>query len=186
MHETLEGLMANNDFPIPPLVRPVAEAFQKFAAQHEIIPLQIESQIVSHKHGYAGTIDVLAEVDGVVGVLDIKTSKAIYRDYGIQTAAYVAALHEDPLIPPLMRWILRADQSRPCVNGCGSSMRDKGGTSTMKESRYGIGCAHAWGPMTGEIELKELGSFEKDMTAFLAAKTLWEWEHDYWLSKIIN
>jgi len=40
--------------------------------------------------------------------------------------------------------------------------------------------------MTGDIELRELPGQDKDIQAFLAAKTLWEWENDYLLSKINN
>lgn len=182
VHETIEAILANQPLPTPPLIAPVVEAFRVFAAQHEIIPHQIESKIISKKHGYAGTIDVLAEVDGKLGVLDIKTSYAIWRDYGIQTAAYVEALQEDKAMPSLTRWILRLDQFKKCVNGCGATMREKGGTAKIRNSYKR--CNHAWGAMTGDVELKELGGLENDTTAFLAAKKLWEWENDEWIKQM--
>lgn len=186
VHEVIEGILAGADSPIPDAVMPVVAAFQNFRNQHEIIPREIESKIISRTHGYAGTIDVLAEVDGRIGVLDIKTSKAIYRDYGIQTAAYVAALHERSSMPELTRWILRLDQSRPCLKSCGARMREKGGTETVGNGSNWKAkmCTHVWGDAKGEVELKELPNQHRDLSAFLAAKTLWEWEHDSWLRQV--
>lgn len=186
VHEVIEALISGHAIAIPDSVVPVVAAFHDFRNQHDIIPHQIETKIISRRHGYAGTIDVLAEVDGRLGVLDIKTSQAIYRDYGIQTAAYVEALQENETMPPLARWILRIDQNRTCLKGCGSKMREKGGTVKVRNGmiRGSSACEHVWSEPTGEVELKELGNLRHDVKAFLAAKTLWEWEHDYWLSKI--
>ncbi len=187
VHETIEAILANQPVAIPPLIKPVVQAYKDFASTHEIIPHQIETRILSKKHGYAGTIDVLAEVDGKLGVLDIKTSYAIYRDYGIQTAAYVEALHEDKTIPPLTRWILRLDQHRLCLRGCGATLREKGGNSKSRNgsNRRAYSCSHEWGEMVGDVELRELSGLDGDVKAFLAAKTLWEWEHEQWVRQIL-
>lgn len=186
IHEVIEALMADKPITIPDVVRPVVTAFHDFRNQHDIVPHQIEQKILSKKHGYAGTIDVLAEVDGRLGVLDIKTSYAIYRDYGIQTAAYVEALHETPSMPRLARWILRLDQARTCLKGCGAKMREKGGTIKVRNgmNRRAYSCDHTWGELVGEVELRELQNLEHDTQAFLAAKTLWEWENHDYISKI--
>ncbi|MEK7616018.1 MAG: hypothetical protein AAB420_02310 [Patescibacteria group bacterium] len=183
VHELAEGILAGQSPVIPDSYAALMDAFHVFLQQHDIVPRSIERKIISHKHGYAGTIDVLAEVDGKIGVLDIKTSQAIYRDYGIQTAAYVEALHEEENMPSLTRWILRLDQARLCMNGCGARMRDKGGTEKIKNG-YGYkarSCSHVWGASVGDVELKELPDLAHDTQAFLASKTLWEWEHHDWL-----
>lgn len=184
LHETVEAILAGQSPTIPELIRPAVEKFLEFQNKNEIVAQQIESRIASKKHCYAGTIDVLAELNGKLGVLDIKTSVAIYRDYNLQAAAYVEALHETPTMPTLARWILRIDQSRLCLRGCGASMREKGGTNKIRRGR--ATCPHEWGEMTGDVELKELHGLEHDTRAFLAAKHLWEWENDYLLSKIRN
>ncbi len=183
LHETVEAFLKGEEPEIPESIRPVVEAFLDFKKQNEIIPHKIEERIISKKHHYAGTMDCLAELNGQLGVLDIKTSYAIYRDYGIQTSAYVEALEEDASMPPLKRWILRLDQARLCIRGCGSKMREKGGNVKIRGFR-GKTCPHIWGDMFGEIELKELPDQAKDIQAFLAAKVLWEWENEYWLKKI--
>lgn len=182
LHETVEAILAGQSPTIPDLVRPAVEKFLEFQSKNDIVAQQIESRIASKKHRYAGTIDVLAELNGKLGVLDIKTSYAIYRDYNLQAAAYVEALHETPTMPSLARWILRIDQSRLCLRGCGATMRQKGGTDKIRRGR--TTCPHEWGELTGDLELKELHGLENDTKAFLAAKHLWEWEHDYLLSKI--
>jgi len=187
LHETVEAILKGENPPIPDSVAPAVSAFSDFKKQNDIIPYQIETRIVSKKHHYAGTLDCLAELNGELGVLDIKTSQAIYRDYGIQTSAYVEALKEKPSMPPLKRWILRLDQARYCIRGCGAKMREKGGNIKIRlasNSGRPNACPHVWGELIGEVELRELPDTEKDIRAFLACKNLWVWEHDYWLSQI--
>ena len=46
------------------------------------------------KYSYAGTVDAVANVNGVVCVLDFKTSKKIYKPYHLQVAAYQLALRK--------------------------------------------------------------------------------------------
>jgi hypothetical protein len=90
-------------------------------------------------------------------------------------------------MPPLKRWILRLDQARYCIRGCGAKMREKGGNIKIRTaSNQPNSCSHVWGEIIGEVELRELPNLEKDLRAFLAAKDLWEWEYDYWLSQIKN
>jgi hypothetical protein len=176
VHSTIETILSGKSVEIPESIRPSVEAFLEFRRHHDVTPLKVEEQIVSREHGYAGTIDILAEVDGVVGVLDIKTGKSIYRDYGLQTAAYIQALREDKDIPPPQTsWILRLDQARPCTV-CGATLRTKGGNFRVKGN--GVkGCLHSWGPMQGIFEFQEVQGYEQNIQAFLAAKRLWEWEH---------
>jgi genome maintenance exonuclease 1 len=187
IHETIEAILKGEAPEIPNAVKPVVLAFLDFRKQNEIVPHQIETRVVSKKHHYAGTLDCLAELNGQLGVLDIKTSQAIYRDYGIQTSAYVEALKETPSMPPLKRWILRLDQARYCIRGCGAKMREKGGNIKIRlasNSGQSNACPHVWGDLLGEVELRELPDIEKDVRAFLACKDLWTWENDYWLSQI--
>lgn len=176
VHETIEAIVRGNTPDINPLVQPSVEAFLEFRRHHDIEPLKIEERIVSRLHRYAGTIDLLARVDGVIGVLDIKTGKSIYRDYGIQTAAYINAIREDTGSPvPETSWILRLDQARVCEM-CGATLRTKGGNFRVKGN--GVkGCLHKWGSMQGIFDFQEVSDYEHNLRAFLAAKQLWEWEH---------
>ncbi len=181
VHTTVEAILKKEPVAIPDSIRPAIAAFMEFYNQHTVVPLKIEERVVSKKHGYAGTIDVLAEVNGQLGVLDIKTSKAIYRDHHLQTAAYVEAFREDPQLPELTSWILRIDQSRTCTL-CNAVMREKGGNQKISGNKNS--CLHNWGDTLGEYEFKPIENFDSNIKAFLAAKTLWEWEHEQWLRRI--
>ena len=187
IHAVIENIMEGKDIAVPSSVAAIVDSYKHFAQDTKIVPHKVETRIKSAKHGYAGTIDVLAEIDGKLGVLDIKTSSAIYRDYGIQTAAYVEALNEDLNMPELTRWVLRLDQTRACLGGCGARLRSRAGVDSIKN---GFGraktCAHSWGPLTGDVELRELDNLQNDTKAFLAAKSLWEWQNDPWLCKIVQ
>lgn len=182
IHETIEAILQNKPVTIPPSIQPSVDAFTEFLKKHSVTPLKVEERIISKKHRYAGTIDILAEVDGVTGVLDIKTSRAVYRDYGMQTAAYIEALAEDTSLPPLTSWVLRIDQKRECMQ-CGAEMREKGGVQKVKRDFYP--CVHHWSEPKGEYEFKEMDGYDHNIKAFLAAKTLWEWEHHNHLVKLL-
>lgn len=54
-----------------------------------------ERPILSKKHGYAGTLDFTAGIEGKTILGDFKTSKAIYPEYFMETAARVRALEEE-------------------------------------------------------------------------------------------
>lgn len=182
VHVTVESILKGMPMEVDEGIRPSVDAFLEFRRHHEVRPLLIEERLVSHKHGYAGTIDVMAEVDGVVGVLDIKTSKAVYRDYGLQTAAYQQALLERTDVPPpATSWILRLDQAQTC-RICGASMRNKGGNTRVTGGKWR--CHHDWSAMTGQFEFTEISGFEHNLKGFLAAKSLWEWEHRSYLSRL--
>lgn len=185
VHNTVESILKKEAITIPSLIQPSVDALMEFLRNNDVNPLKIEERIVSTKHRYAGTIDVLAEVNGRVGVLDIKTSRSIYRDYGMQTAAYVEALSEDKNLPPLTSWILRLYQSKNCLL-CGATLHEKGGNHKIRDHYTADrrNCPHQWSEMQGEYEFIEIPDFDHNIKAFLAAKELWEWEHRDFLQKI--
>ena len=69
-------------------------AWQDWAQAVHLKPLFIEQTVFSKTHGYAGTMDLLAEVEGVVTLVDFKTGKAVYAEAHLQNVAYQAALIE--------------------------------------------------------------------------------------------
>jgi len=184
VHEAVEAIARGEHPVISEQARPSVDAYLEFARNNDIEPLLVEERIVSCQHRYAGTIDMLAKVNGVVGILDIKTGKRIYRDYGLQTAAYMNALREDNHHPvPVTSWVLRLDQCRVC-EFCGVSLRTKGGQ--FRVSAGGKGCTHRWGQMQGQFEFQEMQDTELNLRAFLASKSLWEWEHHEFLKHLVT
>ncbi len=186
LHETVEALMVGKPVEIPQLIAPAVHAFLKFAEERgiQVDKDYVEKRLVNYEERYAGTLDAIGMIDGRVGILDIKTSQAVYRDYALQTSAYFAAM-KDRVQGLETRWILRIDQDQVCLK-CQSTRRIKGGTEKIRLSRNPKAktCQHEWGPMEGRVELQEFPYWREDFQAFLGAKKLWEWENDYWLKKI--
>ncbi len=191
IHETFEKILVGENPPVDPSIAPAIKAAVTFLKTNhiQVDPAFVEKRIMHPEHKYAGTIDTVALIGGSFGVLDIKTSLSIYRDYNLQTSAYVAALKEQ--LPKLQtRWIMRIDQGRTCTQ-CASTMRSKGGRDKIRapypKPPKWKPCAdddHAWSEITGSVELKEFPYWHNDFQAFLGAKKLWEWEHEYWLKRI--
>lgn len=71
------------------------DAGLRFVDEHRIRVIQAESPRWSPTHGYVGTGDLIAEVDGKNSVLDWKTGKRIYPEYFLQTASYQKAYEEE-------------------------------------------------------------------------------------------
>ncbi|MEK7478328.1 MAG: hypothetical protein AAB626_00190 [Patescibacteria group bacterium] len=186
IHEVVEKIMVGDSVEIPENIKPAVDAFIDFFEKTNIHVEKdmVEKRIFHPTHKYAGTIDALALIDGKFGVLDIKTSQSIYRDYNLQTSAYIEALLGE--IPSLeTRWILRIDQTKKCLR-CGASLRPKGGREKIKKGikPMCINDDHEWSALTGVTEIQEFPFWKSDFAAFLGAKKLWEWENDYWLRKV--
>lgn len=189
IHTAVEQILKGQTPEVDENAKPAIDAFRDFLQFHSLSvdPLGIEKRIWSPKHKFAGTIDVLGEVNGIYGILDVKTSSGIFRDYNLQTAAYMGALEEEDSWETLpkrdiqTRWILRLDQQQICLE-CGAKKRTKGGREKIKSQSQT--CEHKWSEVRGEWELKQLDGFQNDYEAFLAAKRLWEWENEYWLKQV--
>lgn len=86
------------------------EAFHKWFDSHHVKIMASERRVFSKEYYYAGTCDFVAEIDGILGVGDIKTSSGIYPEMRLQTAAYQNALQEEKNIDFPIRWIVRFDK----------------------------------------------------------------------------
>ena len=96
IHETAQAIMLGKNPPVAPAIAPAIKAFVAFLNKttSESTKEFVEKRVMDDEYRYAGTIDALALIDGKLGVLDIKTSQAVYRDYNLQTSAYVKALRK--------------------------------------------------------------------------------------------
>jgi hypothetical protein len=187
IHEAVEGFLLGKTPEIPELVKPAVASFLEFFEKNniQVTPDLVERRIVNYDHRYAGTVDAIALIGGKLGVLDIKTSQAIYRDYNLQTSAYVDALKNE-FANLQTRWILKIDQIQTCAK-CGSRRRVKGGREKIKldwKNRLSKNCVHEWSELRGDIELQEFPYWQDDFQGFLAAKRLWEWENEAWLKRV--
>lgn len=64
----------------------------------EIKPKVLGREFVVWGDGYAGTVDLLCEINGEKFIVDFKTSKSISDEHKIQVSAYKHALDTDPSI----------------------------------------------------------------------------------------
>jgi hypothetical protein len=85
----------------PADVKRARQAFRKFidwSKGKQIEPILLEEPLVSELHRFGGTIDVYAKVDGVLTLIDLKTSKAIYDEHKAQVTAYARLLQENEYV----------------------------------------------------------------------------------------
>jgi hypothetical protein len=75
-------------------------AFEDWAKSVRLKPVLCERVVWSKVYGFAGTLDLLARVNGVMTEVSIKTGKGVYAEAHLQSAAYVTALSELGYLPP--------------------------------------------------------------------------------------
>lgn len=75
------------------------KAFMAWTKEHEITWHDSEVVVGSREHKFAGTMDALATIDGELTLVDFKTSKDIYPENFLQTAAYQICLEEQGVVP---------------------------------------------------------------------------------------
>jgi genome maintenance exonuclease 1 len=83
------------------------QAFKAWAVSVSLKPILIERIVYSKAHRYAGTLDLLARVNGVLTMIDFKCSRAVYQEAHLQAAAYIAALADMGYREPARALIVR-------------------------------------------------------------------------------
>lgn len=68
--------------------------FHEFWTTYKPKLIDTETFVYSDKYQYAGTADLVVEMDGEIWLLDIKTSTSLHRSYDLQLASYAKALGE--------------------------------------------------------------------------------------------
>ncbi len=75
-------------------------AYEDWSRSVHLKPLLVERVVYSTIHGFAGTMDLLARVQGVITNIDFKSGKAVYGEALLQSSAYQTALAEMGYLPP--------------------------------------------------------------------------------------
>jgi hypothetical protein len=75
------------------------KSFSSWLVGKKINPIWNEIQLVSEKFNFGGTLDMLAEINGKLTILDFKTGNAIYDEYAIQLGGYKILLKEQGYEP---------------------------------------------------------------------------------------
>ncbi|MBU1015146.1 PD-(D/E)XK nuclease family protein [Patescibacteria group bacterium] len=184
VHEAVRTALIGKEARVEEYIAPAIAAFRAWTSSNnlKVAAEEMELKVWDEEAKYAGTVDLVGEIGGRRGIIDVKTALEMHKEYSLQTAAYLAAYNKNFSKQGETRWILRIDQYEECL-GCGASRRQKGGKPVIR----GEGpCSHRWGEAKGAVELMELEGHEEDLKAFFAAKELWEWQHREWLRNIPN
>ncbi len=102
VHNLAERLVRGEEIDVPDELAGYVESYVRFLDEFDVRPVLIEAVVVSHKHGYAGTLDLVAElVDRddpepdpalkrrEMWLLDVKTNKSgIFGETALQLAGY--------------------------------------------------------------------------------------------------
>jgi PD-(D/E)XK nuclease superfamily len=99
LHAAIEGILRHENPVIAVEDQAAVEGARAWlnqqALEHGLRPLEVESYVLHPTLGYAGTVDLIAEIDGETWLLDWKTGKSVagrdgqvYRDHRLQLAAY--------------------------------------------------------------------------------------------------
>jgi hypothetical protein len=91
-------------------------AWEDWKKSVHLKPIAIEQVVWSDAHGYAGTLDLLAEVNGELSVLDWKTGKAVYAESHLQNAAYRHAIREMGHGDPVRGLVIRLPKTETDPN----------------------------------------------------------------------
>lgn len=100
---------------LDPQLVPYFHHWRGFLATSGFKPLASELRVASRRYGYAGTLDLLGELNGGLALVDAKRVVRVMRSTGPQTAGYEVALREwrPDLVPAGARITRYALQLQP-------------------------------------------------------------------------
>ena len=153
IHQVLEFILRRaTNVPVEPADANAVAGARLWLNEHKVKPLEVEAFLINETLEFGGTCDLIAEIDGVVWLLDWKTGGSVtqpdgtvYDEMRLQLAAYA---HAEFIARP-------GDPERHPVPGI---------------ERYGI--LHV---TDGGTRLYEAEVTEEDWIAFRACLRLWQW-----------
>jgi hypothetical protein len=91
VHRLVEQLDQGAEPEVTAEEAPFVAAYRRFLAAYRPRFMAVEEMVCSLRHGYGGTLDALAVIDGRTWLLDVKTGSGLYAETALQLAAYGAA-----------------------------------------------------------------------------------------------
>jgi hypothetical protein len=96
VHTLAEKLVLGKEVDVPDELAGHVESYVRFLDEWDVQPVLTEFVVVSHRHGYAGTGDLIADLvdptrpgERVRWLLDVKTSRSgVYGETALQLAGY--------------------------------------------------------------------------------------------------
>lgn len=148
---------ASPELPFSPAIKAACEAFLSWESSNHVVWLESERRIASKQHGFAGTMDFEAIFNGDRVIGDIKTSKGIWPEYWLQTAAYQIGREEE-----------RRETDGHYAEDLGNRTR----MSSQYDKRIILRLGKNPDAYGVEFEVQERRDFETDCQLFLAALQL--------------
>ncbi len=96
VHHWIEKFTTGDQQPVPDDDKAcnAIEAFLFWWGTNRVEVRHTEQMLFSKEHWFAGTVDLIATIDGVPSIADYKSSSNIYPEMGLQLAAYALAWRE--------------------------------------------------------------------------------------------
>lgn len=91
VHALGEQVIRGEQVEVPAQLASYVMPYVDLADELGIEPINTEVMLANRTLWYSGTADLFATIDGEVWCLDLKTSKGVHGDYGLQLAAYAKA-----------------------------------------------------------------------------------------------
>ncbi|TAL40866.1 MAG: hypothetical protein EPN91_12105, partial [Salinibacterium sp.] len=91
VHIIAERIAREQDVDVDALALPYVNGYRRFLDDFEPRFVELEFMVASLRHKYGGTGDAIAEIDGHMWLLDIKTGSGTYGETALQLAAYANA-----------------------------------------------------------------------------------------------
>lgn len=91
VHAIAELLVHGQAVEVPERIAAHVDNYVRFLNDWEPEPVLVERPVVNYSIGYAGTLDLVADMAGQRWLLDIKTGKRVYGETALQLAAYAFA-----------------------------------------------------------------------------------------------
>lgn len=154
-HSVFEAMLLGRDLPpiatdlFAPLHGKAIDNVRAMVDAIKPVPVAVEALAWNADYEYAGTFDALLLVEGVLTLVDLKTSKDVYPDYALQLAAYKHATHI--ILPD------GTETPMPAIQRCQIWHAPKEGTWKAVDIRVG----------------------DDEFAAFVAARELHRWKADH-------
>lgn len=123
--------------PLPVEYRPYFESFKKWAAVAIDEVVSCEERLVDAALGFCGQYDILARLKGEKSLvlIDIKTSQAVHKSWGPQTAAYAHLCVENKELVVHRRMSLRLKN-----DGTGCAAKEYSGVTDWNVFKSALNC----------------------------------------------
>ena len=95
VHKAIENEFNKLETPLEPYEQMAYEQYIKLKEKYAIEPVNVE-EMISYKNHYAGRLDMIANIDGIRSLVDIKTTAKLDKEYlEWQLGMYMLGLGEE-------------------------------------------------------------------------------------------